>query len=345
MNIGIIVRADKTGLGNQTRNLVKLLKPNKILVIDSTNFNGNKQYFEPFQTGYDVIFSDGFMDNNDMKKFLYKLDVVITCELFYNPVFIQHANRVGIRTYNQYNYEFLDNLRDDLLPLPTKLLSPSYWHLEEMQKRYPNRVVYLPPPTDESQFLEVRNENFARKGKPRFLHIVGRQAAEDRNGTLDLLEALKYTKSNFELVLKVQTASPLIEQYKSDKRITIDYDSPENEEELYKGFDAMILPRRYAGLCLPMNEALMSGLPVIMTDVEPNNRVLPEEWLVESEQDGTIHTRVELPLYSAKPIKLAEKIDWLVKTDLNKTKVQAFNIGFDNYSFAALRDKYYEEIK
>lgn len=38
----------------------------------------------------------------------------------------------------------------------------------------------------------------------------------------------------------------------------------------------MILPRKYAGLCLPMNEALMSGLPVIMTDIEPNNVILPK---------------------------------------------------------------------
>jgi DNA polymerase I-like protein with 3'-5' exonuclease and polymerase domains len=31
-----------------------------------------------------------------------------------------------------------------------------------------------------------------------------------------------------------------------------------------------------------MNEALLSGLPVIMTDVSPNNTILPPEWLVEA---------------------------------------------------------------
>ncbi len=46
MRLGIIVRCDNTGLGNQTRELVKILKPRKVLIIDSTKFNKNKQHFE-----------------------------------------------------------------------------------------------------------------------------------------------------------------------------------------------------------------------------------------------------------------------------------------------------------
>ena len=42
MTLGIIARSDNTGLGNQTRELVKMLNPDKILLIDSKHFNGNK---------------------------------------------------------------------------------------------------------------------------------------------------------------------------------------------------------------------------------------------------------------------------------------------------------------
>jgi hypothetical protein len=44
MRLGIIARCDNTGLGNQTRELVKMLNPDKILLIDSYSFNNNKQY-------------------------------------------------------------------------------------------------------------------------------------------------------------------------------------------------------------------------------------------------------------------------------------------------------------
>ena len=39
MKLGIIARCDNTGLGNQTRELVKMLNPDKILLIDSYSFN------------------------------------------------------------------------------------------------------------------------------------------------------------------------------------------------------------------------------------------------------------------------------------------------------------------
>ena len=46
MRLGIIARSDNTGLGNQTRELVKMLNPDKILLIDSEHFNGNEQHRE-----------------------------------------------------------------------------------------------------------------------------------------------------------------------------------------------------------------------------------------------------------------------------------------------------------
>jgi glycosyltransferase involved in cell wall biosynthesis len=83
---------------------------------------------------------------------------------------------------------------------------------------------------------------------------------------------LKYSKAEYELVVTTQT--PLNFNTK-DKRLTLSQDNVKNREDLYNGFDAMVLPRRYAGLCLPMNEALISGMPVFMTDVSPNNQILP----------------------------------------------------------------------
>jgi hypothetical protein len=54
MRLGIIARSDNTGLGNQTRELVKMLNPHKILLIDSRSFNSNKQHPE-WYSEYQVI--------------------------------------------------------------------------------------------------------------------------------------------------------------------------------------------------------------------------------------------------------------------------------------------------
>jgi len=108
--------------------------------------------------------------------------------------------------------------------------------------------------------------------------------------------------------------------------------SLENSCDLYKDFDALILPRKYGGLCLPVNEALMSGLPVIMTDISPNNKLLPKEWLVKSRKTGEFMTRTMIDIYSSDIKELGEKIDWIVKQDVDKIKIQAFELGYNNFS-------------
>lgn len=345
MRIGIIARADKTGLGNQTRNLTKLLNPSKVMVINSFTFNKNKQFFK-FYRDYNSVEINGFPTERDIRLFLRDLDAVITCETFYNRAFISIAKQMGVRTYLQYNYEFLDHLVDNRLELPTKFLAPSYWNLHHMRSRFDN-VVYLPPPLefDKSIIITNRARDVGRNivpVTPRFLHIVGRQAHMDRNGTLDLLEALKYTEAKFELVLKVQDANlPAI----NDPRVIIDSTQPENEVELYRNFDAMILPRRYAGLCLPMNEALSCGLPVIMTKISPNTFILPNKWLVDADKKDEFMARTKIEVYSANHKALAKKIDEFCTFDFYKERNKALEIALTEFAFDELRDKYMKELE
>jgi glycosyltransferase involved in cell wall biosynthesis len=73
---------------------------------------------------------------------------------------------------------------------------------------------------------------------------------------------LKYSKTDYELIVTAQKDLGIVPK---DSRLKIVVGNSENRQDLYSGYDAMVLPRRYAGLCLPMNEALISGLPVFMT--------------------------------------------------------------------------------
>lgn len=338
MKLGLIVFANDSGLGAQTRRLAYMLKPFRILAIDSTPFSKNKkQHFDWYSqlSGYEV---NGFPNDREVRIFLRGLTHVFVCENPLNPNFFQIAKQMGVKVFLQTNYEFCDHL-DKNLTNPYLFLMPSYWKIKEMQDRFGQIVEYLPPPIILDEFKNSREINMGRIGMPRFLHIVGTLAVNDRNGTLDLLKSLKYAKQDFELVIRSQHELPK-EYISNDKRVKYIIENEPDQQKMYQDFDALILPRRYGGLSLTCNEALMSGMVVIMTDISPNNELLPKDWLVKSRKLGEFKTRAMIDLYSAVHKELGKKIDWLCKQDLNKSKLDAFEIGYNNFSDSVLRKKY-----
>lgn len=343
MNLGMIVRCDNTGLGNQTRELVKMLNPRKVLIIDSTSFNKNKQNIEWYE-GYDqAVTRFGFPKRGEIISFLRDLDVVLSCETFYSSLFIDIARDMGVKTVLQYNYEFLVNIERKDESLPDVLIAPSLWKFEEMQTRFGDqaKLIHLPPPTDINLFNKARNENMARTHN-RILHVAGKKAARDRNGTDTVLEMLRYSKEDYNLIITSQTE---LEGKPRDARVSFRHQNIKNREDLYAGYDAMILPRRYAGLCLPMNEALISGLPVFMTDLSPNNQVLPKEWLIDAEKIGEFRAKSVIDVYSGDPKQLARLVDNYIsmrKKDQMQLKQKALDIGIESFSPEILKDKYLE---
>ena len=338
MRIGMIVRCDNTGLGNQTRELANMLHPDKVLIIDSYTFNRNNQYVE-WYSKYRCMTSNGVPSTNIVHNFLRDIDVLITCETFYNDIIVKRARERGIITILQYNYEFLKNLNiSGTMYLPDVLVSPSHWYFDEVKNIFNDnaQVIQLPPPSRVELFEDAKNENFAKDHK-RILHIAGKAAIKDRNGTNTIFEMLKYSKADYELVIKSQTA---VQDIPDDPRVTVEVANIKNRQDMYKGFDAMILPRRYAGLCLPMNEALLSGLPVFMTDISPNNSILPSKWLAKSNKIDTLQTQALLDVYEADPKELAKIIDNYVNSNKQKEKQEAFDIGFNNFSVEKLQPQY-----
>lgn len=340
VRLGIVVFANDSGLGAQTHRLTQMLKPYRILAIDSTSFSKNKRqnwdWYNDFQ-GYKV---DGFPSNKEINTFLNGLTHVLVCENPLNFHLFEEAKRRGIKTFCQTNYEFCDNLNKPHLPIPDLFLMPSYWKVDEMKQRFgANRVLYLPPPINSNQFSEVREVNFNRHGIPSFVHIVGTLATHDRNGTLDLIASLQYTKANLTLTIKSQHDLPP-EYMTNDPRVRYKLGNEPSTADLYRDFDAMILPRRYGGLALTVNEALMSGLPVIMPDISPNNELLPKEWLVNAKRETEFKAREIIDVYSVDHKALGRKIDWLSSLDFGIIKTEAFDLGYTNFSETQLQEKY-----
>lgn len=342
MRLGIIARCDNTGLGNQTRDLVTMLNPNSIMLVNSLNFNKNKQHPEWYK-GYNCFHVRGLPRTGDLEPFIRSVDVVLTCETFYNNSFVELAKRRGVKTILQYNYEFLEYLHNTKLPFPDIMLAPSLWnydHVVEISEGK-TKLLHLPPPTNTAVFDEVRKINLS-KNHGRLLHVAGKPAMKDRNGTHSVIDMLRYSKADYELVITTQQELNIVN---IDSRLKIVVGNPENRQDLYSGYDGMILPRRYAGLCLPMNEALISGLPVFMTDISPNNTILPKEWLVNAEKHDHFRARTHIDVYNADPRRLAKIVDnYMQSRKKTELKEQAIEIGFKNFAMENLKDKYLDII-
>lgn len=350
ISLGLIVFCNSGGLAIQTRRLAELLKPDKILLIDSRGFSPNKQHhlewYPPEKTQVTTSFPPR---NYEILQFIKGLTHVFTCENPYNFYLVLACQRLGIKVICQTNYEFCENLDSPHLPVPDLFLMPSHWMVDEMKARFgEDRVRYLPPPIDPAEFEKAREENVSReyysqpihKAPVRFLHIVGTLAWQDRNGTLDLLASLPFAQGDFELVIKSQHELPP-EYACSDPRVTFEIGNVEKNSDLYFNFDALILPRRYGGLSLSTNEALMSALPVLMPDISPNNKWLPKEWLVPATKKGEFRARAMIEYFQVDPQVLAKKIDeWI---DVLPSKYRAYSIGCRNFSSRSVESDY-EEI-
>jgi glycosyltransferase involved in cell wall biosynthesis len=314
-----------------------------VIVINSEPFNHNEQHFEWYSGRKNTYRIDGFIKPNEINPILDDIDVLLTFEIPYSYELIRIARARGVKTIIQNNWEFTDYLRQSDLPLPDLLVNHSYWHLDEQKTRFPEISEYCATPVFIEDYDAIYRLNLKRNAeKFRFLHVAGRKTYEDRNGTQDLLKAMMLIPAeyDFELVIKAQNAD--IGIY-ADPRITVDRSSPVDEKELYRGFDAMIMPRRYGGACLPMTEALTSGLPVIMPDVDPNNKVLPKDWLVNANSMGPFYTRTSIELFSVDHNALAEKVvefSTVKQGDLNNWKILARKIAVEEYSSESVKEKW-----
>lgn len=334
--VGLIVFSNYSGIAIQSRRMCYALKPNKILAIDSSGFSKNKEQHWDWYSSFTGILTKGFPTNREIDVFLKGLTKVFCIENPLNFHLLNECKRLGIKLYIQSNYEFCDHLNRDLVP-PTKFLMPSYWMIDDMKKKFgDDRVMYLPPPMNPQEFTKAREINFRRIGK-KYLHIIGTLATHDRNGTLAIIEALRQSKGDFEIVIRSQHKLP-IEYMTDDRRVKYEIRNSQEVSDMYKDFDAVILPRRYGGLSLVCNEALMSGLPVIMTDISPNNELLPKKWLVPATKTAELMTRTIIPVYSANVQKLAEFLDNLQVTE--EDKIEAFELGYNQFSETELLPVY-----
>lgn len=325
MKIGLLAFSTQTGLGIQTQSFYRHMKPTKTLIADLSKLNNMPTQHDMFKDG-EVKVADGIPNCEAMDWLTNDVDVVFVCETPLNYCLFEKAQAKGVKTILQYNYEFLDYLNQPQLAKPTVLAAPTIWHKDDVISQNFAPVIDLPVPSDVSDII-TREINECRT----IMHIAGRQAIHDRNGTMTFIEAAIKCGNKFKYIIYAQqldgTTETFIEKAKAKINIEVVYDIP-NYQDMYKTGDVLVLPRKYGGLCLPMQEALSAGIPVIMPDVSPNEYRLPKQWLVSAKRTHSFMTRTQIDIYETDPNWLAFKMCEFASSDFMQwSNKEAIEIG------------------
>jgi glycosyltransferase involved in cell wall biosynthesis len=313
MRIGLIARADRTGLGIQSLEFFRNIPNVKALVIDMSDMVQSANYvstlipFKEWYPGAKVIkikpphHMVGSIDIEVIRDFIKDIDILFAIETPYDYRFFSEASSIGVKTVLQFNYEFLDY--PSHLPRPDLFAAPSQWHFDAA----PHPKIYLPVPVNTVKFKQLYQPKT-------FVHIAGRPAIHDRNGTQVLLDALWRVKNPIKVVIKGQMPVAINYQIKDHINIEYDFENKQNYYDNYTG-GVLVMPRKYGGLCLPFNEAMAAAMPIITTDISPNNLWLPKEWLVPADYRFTFDSKRKVEVFHADVDALAEKIDQFCDDD------------------------------
>lgn len=330
MNLTLLVRADMTGLGIQTRAYYKHLNPHKTVIIDISDLNGNQQHYDWYENAHLI---QGLPNDEQIDYILRDTDVLMTAETPYNQKLYTVARERGIKTICVENPEFFDPFRYADYPLPDLIILPSTWKEQEIREYCEPRgtkVIQLHHPVDRDDFP------YRKRTSRQVLHIAGKPATNDRNGTWDFMQA--YPNGT------VTTQSEdLAWNIRRKYRHSIVHTDIAHPLRLYDMGDILVLPRRYGGNCLPLNEALSTGMPVIMPDISPNNTLLPQDWLVPATITDHFEPRGRVDIYTCDINKLAERIEW-VREHIEQESERA-NIIADSISWETLKDKWEDAIR
>lgn len=218
------------------------------------------------------------------------LDVLLLFEEAWDWKIIVRARKKGIKTILMPMYECT---RHPLPYEPDIILCPS---LLDMRYYDDKNSVFLPVPV---------NVPWKKRSKALvFVHNAGNGGLGMRNGTPELLEAMRYVKSPIKLIVRTQSCDftcddPRVEIRKGNFPV----------ETLWDEGDVFIFPEKFNGLSLPLQEAFASGMLVMAGDRFPMNTWLPTEPLipVERYKKERIVREFESAVYDPKII--AETID------------------------------------
>lgn len=266
MRVGLVARGERTrGIGIQSRGLFDHLNPSRVLVVDVGQFENQPIHPEDFGPNVTVVqmSPEGLLPERKVRRWLGRIDICLTVETFYQWDFCDWAREAGCRTAVMLNPEFFRHAMYRL-PHPDGWWNPTSWRMEVL----PEGTRHVPFPVDLTKFPDRHRWRDQPSREPRFLHPVGRASIFDRAGTETFSRACHLAQT---LDATITSLDPLpADLQPSGEWVKVEIGATPNYWDAYRGFDVMVLPRKYGGLSLPTNEAMASGLAVVMSGAPPN---------------------------------------------------------------------------
>lgn len=291
-NVGSIIRADNSGLGTLAREFYDNGIINKVIIYPNNVYHSFNERFKNSKIG---------LTDENIKWLLKDLDILFCFETPFKWQIVAEAKKRGIKTILMPMHEGLQEnlpIKFDLYVCPSEL---------EMRLDIEPKI-FLPVPVNTKRIKWKLRE----KAKV-FIHNSGHGGIAGRNGTWELLEAMKYVKSDIKLIIRSQ-----FHEFKSDdKRIECKYENKKDYWDLWDEGDVFIFPEKFNGLSLPVQEAYASGMCVITTDKEAFS-FLPKQPLLKPEKfiKMMIARQIDCAVHNAKDI--AKKIDEIANTDITE---------------------------
>lgn len=243
---GAVVFAVESGLGRQAKQFYDHGIFDIALIQKHSTYKEHPEWYPNRVNSYDEL--------------LEKVSEVWFFETPFDWSYIVKAREKGVKTVLVAMYECTHS---PLPYTPDVVLGGSVLETEFFGAKHIN----VPVP-DEIVWKE-------RKRAEVFVHNAGHGGLQGRNGTKELIEAMKYVKSPIKLLIRTQTENIRCTDPRVEIRIG---DLP--YEELFSEGDVFIYPDKFGGSCLPLQESFASGMMVMASNRHPSNLWLPNEPLI-----------------------------------------------------------------
>ena len=197
--------------------------------------------------------------------------------------------------------------------------------------------------------IPVRTDLWKPRTKAlRFLHNAGHLGHREHKGTRQLLEAVKFIKSDAEITVRsqkdVNMVSLVYETKITSGRVQFQTDLP--YEQLWDGHDVYIAPEKFNGLSLPLQEARAAGMVVMTSDRYPHNTWLPKEPLIPVTGYGRVcisQHYLEFDEAIIEPMVIAATIDSWYGRDISAIS-ESGRVWAEQNSWPALKDRWLEAL-
>lgn len=298
MKIGMIARCENRGLGNLTREWYEHMNPDLVMLwMPSHDLPLHKDWYPGA-----LWMPHGADYENDVREALSEIDVLYSAETMYDWRIAQWARDAGCKTVCHMMPEYF---RAEHFIEVDQWWTPTRWRLNHLPRS--TRVVPVPIATKRYEVPEKLEID----GPIHWLHPAGARARKDRNGTMLFLQALGHLREQHVVTVASQDAIHSMLGPAMTRNVEMRWlDEVDHYWENYQGQQAVVLPRKYGGLCLPALEGMGAYCALLMTNAKPQQ----DEWPIialPTDYSGEIHLYNEhrIPLAISQPEAIAASMD------------------------------------